>query len=260
MQFGLPLLYAVLVWWSATGCILYLDGLPQRTFAASIAGATLVLLGALAGVAHTAGEATPTGAFCAFSCAILIWGWMELSFLTGALTGPRRTACAAGCRGHRHVGHAIAAILYHEFAIIAGAVAIAALTWGAPNQVAIATFMVLWVMRTSAKLNLFLGVRNLGEAFLPDHLLYLESFLRRRRMNPLFPVSVVAGTLVTVLIAQRAAASDATPFQVAGSTLVAALLGLAVAEHWFMMLPLPTEALWSWGFRSRAETTARRAV
>jgi hypothetical protein len=26
---------------------------------------------------------------------------------------------------------------------------------------------------------------------------------------------------------------------------------LAIAEHWFLMLPLPVEGLWSWSLRSR---------
>jgi putative photosynthetic complex assembly protein 2 len=42
-----------------------------------------------------------------------------------------------------------------------------------PNQVGTGTFAVLWVMRISAKLNLFLGVRNLSEELLPPHLAYL---------------------------------------------------------------------------------------
>ena len=36
-----------------------------------------------------------------------------------------------------------------------------------PNQVATWTFALLWVMRLSAKFNLFLGVRNRGEEFGP---------------------------------------------------------------------------------------------
>jgi hypothetical protein len=28
-------------------------------------------------------------------------------------------------------------------------------------------------------------------------------------------------------------------------------MALAVVEHWFMVLPLPVELLWSWGMRSR---------
>ena len=31
---------------------------------------------------------------------------------------------------------------------------------------------------------------------------------------------------------------------------------LAVLEHWFLVLPLPSEALWSWGLRSRASAPA----
>jgi putative photosynthetic complex assembly protein 2 len=114
-------------------------------------------------------------------------------------------------------------------------------------------------MRTSAKLNLFLGVRNRGERFLPDHLRYLEGFLRRRRMNVLFPFSIVLGTAATVWLAQRAAAG-VTAFEMTGAALVAALLGLAVIEHGFMMIPVSIESLWSWGFRSRVAASPRRSV
>jgi putative photosynthetic complex assembly protein 2 len=260
MSIAWPVLYAVLVWWFATGAILYLDGLPRRTFPVSLGAATIVLVLALYGLNASSHDLTVRAAFVAFTCAVAVWGWMELSFLTGFVTGPRTKACAEHCDGVRHAGHAIEAILYHEFAIVAGAAAIVAATWRAPNQVGIGTFLVLWVMRSSAKLNLFLGVRNLGEAFLPEHLVYLRSFLRRRRMNPLFPVSVLFGATVVVLIATRMAAPGATPFDVAAGALIAALLSLAVIEHGFMMLPLPTEALWSWGFRSRSASSTRPTV
>jgi len=260
MNVAWPVLYAVLVWWFATGAILYLDGLPRHTFRASLGAATVVLVGALYGLAVAGEEVSVRGAFAAFTCAVAVWGWMELSFLTGLVTGPRRAGCDAACGGLRHAGHAIEAILYHEFAILAGAAAIVAVTWRAPNQVGIGTFLVLWVMRSSAKLNLFLGVRNLGEAFLPDHLAYLQSFLRRRRMNPLFPISVLLGAMVVVLLAARVAAPTSTPFQVTSGALIAALLALAVLEHGFMMLPLPTEALWRWGFRSRSASSTRPTV
>ena len=36
-------------------------------------------------------------------------------------------------------------------------------------------------MRQSAKLNVFLGVRNLSEEFLPQHLHYLQSYFTRSR-------------------------------------------------------------------------------
>ena len=230
---------------------MYLDGLPTRTFKVSLACATLLMLAAFAGLRTLIDDTTVWSAFYAFTFAVLIWGWMELGFLTGIVTGPRRTECIVGCAGLKHAWHAVEAILYHEFAIIGGALVIYLLSRGHANQVGLQTYLVLWIMRSSAKLNLFLGVRNLGEVFLPDHLRYLQSFLRVRRMNVLFPFSVTIGTAVAVVLFQHALDKAADPFVSSGTMLVAALLALAVLEHWFMMLPLPTEKLWGWGFKSR---------
>ncbi|MBS0393403.1 MAG: DUF3623 family protein, partial [Proteobacteria bacterium] len=66
-QVGLPVLYVVLLWWFGTGCILYLDGLPRRTFPVSLAVTTVLSGAALVGLAHTAAMTTPVGAFVAFT-------------------------------------------------------------------------------------------------------------------------------------------------------------------------------------------------
>ena len=49
-------------------------------------------------------------------------------------------------------------------------------------------------------------------------------------------------------------------FEVTSLSLCAGLLSLAVLEHWFLVLPLPFEALWNWGLRSRAAVPARDAL
>jgi putative photosynthetic complex assembly protein 2 len=123
------------------------------------------------------------------------------------------------------------------------------LTWGAPNQVGTWTFMALWGMRQSAKLNFFLGVRNLSEEFLPAHLHFLKSFLRRRAMNPLMPVSITVGTALVAWLIGRAAAPGISAFRATGLTFVIAMLALAVIEHWFLVLPLPFARLWHWALR-----------
>ena len=69
-------------------------------------------------------------------------------------------------------------ILYHELAIVATALAVVAVTWGGANQVGTWTFLLLWAMRLSAKLNVFLGVPNLTEQFLPEHLRLSRELLR----------------------------------------------------------------------------------
>ena len=169
------------------------------------------------------------------------------------MTGPRVEACPDGCAGLRHFAHAASTLLYHELAIAATAVVVVAASLGAANQLGVWTFAALWAMRLSAKLNVYLGVPNVGEELLPEHLRYLERFFTRRRMNLLFPVSVTAGTLVTSSLVGSVSSADASAFQVTSNALLATMLGLAVLEHWFMVLPLPSTSLWSWGLRSRSE-------
>jgi putative photosynthetic complex assembly protein 2 len=249
--FALPALFALFVWWFSTGAILWLDGLPARTYRISMAGATLVLLAALWGLSASSGDASVLGAYCAFSCGLLAWAWQEMAFLMGYATGPSRAPCPADATGWRRFTLALRAILYHELAIIAGAVAVVAVPWGQPKQVGTWTYLLIWAMRQSAKLNVFLGARNLNENFLPPHLRYLGSFFLRRPMNLLFPFAVTAATLLTALLFHWALAPGATDFQAAGFTFLGTLAALATLEHWFLVLPIPAEALWNWGLRSR---------
>lgn len=248
---GWPILYTLFLWWFSTGAILYLDGLPRRTFRWSLAGASVVLAGALYALAATADDGSATAAYCAFTCAILVWGWLEMAFLMGYVVGPRTSACPPGSSGWRRATYAFEAILYHELALLAGLALVVAATWQAPNQVGTWTFLVLWVSRLSTKLNLFLGVRNLGEDFLPEHLRYLQTYFTRRPMNLLFPLSVSAGTVGAVLLWIAALADSTAPGVATGLSFVATLLTLALLEHWFLILPIRLDALWDWGMGSR---------
>ncbi|MGA2045745.1 MAG: putative photosynthetic complex assembly protein PuhE [Roseiarcus sp.] len=249
-RYGLPIAYTLLLWWSSTALILYLDGLPRRTFVWSMAGATALLAVALWGLVETGGSATATGAYLAFACGLLAWGWQLVSFYMGYVTGPRKTACAPDWVGWRRFIEAVRTSLYHELTVVVTAAAMLALTWRQPNQIALWTFVALWWMHQSAKLNVFFGVPNLGEELLPPHLRYLLSYMTRKPMNLLFPVSVSLSTVLTVLLAQKAAAADATPFEAAGFTMLATLMALAIAEHWFLVTPLETNALWRWGVKT----------
>ncbi len=250
-QYLLPVLYTLFVWWFSTGVILYLNGLPKWTFKWTFAGATVVLGLALAGLAATRQDTRTTGAYLGFTCGLLVWAWQEVAFLLGYVTGSRRTPCPTST-GWRRARYALQAVLHHELALVMLATAVLATTWGGANQTGMWTFMILWTMRQSAKLNVFLGVRNLNEGFLPLHLQYLQTYFKRKPMNRLFPVSVIVSTIVAALVWQQAAVIGITGFDATALTFAATLLSLAVLEHWFLVLPLPSEALWAWGLRSRA--------
>ena len=254
-----PALFALFVWWFSTGVIIFLDQLPARTFRYSMAGATLVLGGALWGMSVSAGDSSVTGAYCGFTCGLLAWGWQEMSFYMGFITGPRRQACGHGCGGWKHFIHAVQTTIWHELAILSGAVLLASITWHQPNHVGLWTYLVLWAMQISAKLNVFLGVRNLNEQFLPDHLKYLKGFLTQKPMNLLFPFSVTMATVAAVLFWEKVAAAGASAFGQAACTFLATMLTLAILEHWCLMLPLPFAALWKWGLALKSRQSGQAA-
>ena len=264
LQHGLPALHGLLIWWISTCLILFLDSLPQRTFRYSMAGATTVLTAAVYGLVVSATDTSVTGAYTAFTCGVAIWGWLEISFYMGYVTGPRRHHCSHGCSGWRHFGHAIQASLYHELALLLLAGLVMTLTWGRPNPFGMWTFIVLWWMHQSARLNVFLGVSNLNAEFLPAHLAHIKSFFRDEPMNLLFPFSVTASTICSVLMAQRALSFGADTFNATGYTLLTTMMVLAILEHWFLVLPISAtrvwNRLWQWCTGARGSLGSRPDV
>ncbi|SEP09282.1 putative photosynthetic complex assembly protein 2 [Methylobacterium sp. ap11] len=250
-DYAAPILYAVVIWWFLTGAILWLNHRPRRTHAWSFGATTVALFGALWVIAWSANQESEAGAYAAFTAALIVWGWQEMAFYMGYVAGPRRTAGSATDRGLARFGAAAATNLWHEAAIILGFAAIAWLTAGGPNRMALWTYLVLWGMNLSARLNLFLGVRNLHAEFLPEHLRYLGSFFRRAPMNALFPVAMILATGFLLVLLHPAVTESASAFKRSGHTMMATLMALAILEHGFLMLPLPSAALWGWGLPAR---------
>jgi putative photosynthetic complex assembly protein 2 len=259
LELTIPVVFAVFIWWFSTGLVLLLDGLPRTTFRWSILISSVLAATALYGLAHTSKQSSMVNAYCAFTCALLIWGWHELTFLTGWLTGPRKQPSTVTC-GWPRFTQAVAAIIWHELAILASALLIVGITWNAPNQIGLWTFLVLWSMRTSAKLNLFFGVRNLSEEFLPAHLTYMATYFRRLPMNAFFPVSVLGASSVLVAMTVRLLHPATSSTDVVGLALVSTMLAMAVLEHFLLVVPVPSTALWRWALRNRAAQVAVSAA
>ena len=254
-------LFALALWWFSTGVIIYLDNLPRVTHRWSMAAATIVLVLALRGLHDASAQATVSGAYAAFTYGLLVWGWQEMSFFMGFITGPVRQPCPPDCGGWPRFVRALKACLYHEIVCLVFGAIIVVQTYGGPNQIGAWTYFVLWLMRLSAKLNVLFGVQNLSEEFIPEHLGFIRSFLRQRPMNLLFPFSVTLSTIATALLAQRALAGGVTPFAATGALFIALLMFLAVLEHWFLVLPISVSALWSWSLPGQPgrESAASRA-
>ena len=88
---------------------------------------------------------------------------------------------------------AVSTTIYHEACVVGAVACLALISVTEPNPTAFYTVTVLWLMRWSAKLNLFFGVRAFNERWLPDHLNYLVSYLRTDRLSAFLPISTAIG-------------------------------------------------------------------
>lgn len=258
MDYGLPVLIALFSWWFCTGAVLYLDGLPKHTFKWSMLGGSAVALLGFWGIAESAQDETAHGAMIAFLSALALWGWLEMSFYMGFVTGLSKERSPEGMRGWPHLKHALKANVWHELAILGFGIVILAITWDAPNRLALWIFLVFGWMHESARLNVLFGVRNVNAHFLPEHLDFLKGYLTQRPMNLFFPLSVTVSTIVAAFLVEAAVDAD-DAYQRAGYTYLATIMILATLEHWFLVLPLPSERLWEWGLKSRNQDDAAPA-
>jgi putative photosynthetic complex assembly protein 2 len=238
------LAFALMSWWLGTGAILWLVRLKASSFRWSLLAATLVLVLGLVGSGYSMRSAGSDSAYLAFASVILMWSWHELAFLTGWLTGPRRVALQVGAQGSQRLVQSVQAVAYHEVALLLNFAVLWVMQSGQPNHVALCTFALLWCMRLSAKLNLFLGVPQTGAQYLPTHLSYLASYFKRGPVTRFFFGTLAASalTLVWLIWEVRTGAVTATT----GWVLLATLLGLAIVEHVLMAFPLSIEKLWGW--------------
>ncbi|MDT8857891.1 putative photosynthetic complex assembly protein PuhE [Paracoccaceae bacterium Fryx2] len=240
---------ALFLWWFFTGAILWRvkaadNGGPEQHLWSVLLG--LPLLGAgFYGVVHTVPDGSPQGAYLAFLSALAIWGWIELAFLSGIVTGPNTRECPEGATEWDRFLRGFGTLAWHETLLVVALLALIVLSKDAVNSFALYTFIVLFFARISAKLNLFLGVPRINTEFLPRPLAHLSSHFRRATMNPLFPVSITTISFASACWMERVWSAP-TPGAVTGFTLLAALTLLALLEHWFMVLPLPDQKLWRW--------------
>jgi putative photosynthetic complex assembly protein 2 len=241
--------YVLFVWWFLTGTVLFLVGRSSRHGGLFKIGTAVLFLASLAGVAVSSRQADAAGAYCVFTCAVLLWGAIEISLLAGWITGPKPDVCPYGGATSDRLWHALQAIAYHELALVATTALVFAVTAGAPNQLGWWTFAALLVLRQSAKINLFLGVRTLNDELLPPQVAFLRSYFSRKQINALFPLSVTLATSAAAVLSV-AAVNTGSPFHALAFALLATLVALGALEHWFMVLPVPVVDLWRWSVRA----------
>ena len=172
-----PIAIAVLVWWSSTGLLIWLvrRGSVVRLNAAMVL--TIASIGATLCIIPIRTEASLAGAYAGFAIGLTAWAWHEAMFLFGFITGPARTNCPVGLKGWSRFTASTKVVLHHELAIAAHGALIILLSAGYTNTTAAMTFVLLWGMRLSAKLLIFLGAKNASDAFLPEPIIIYQATL-----------------------------------------------------------------------------------
>jgi putative photosynthetic complex assembly protein 2 len=247
-EFAIPALYALLVWWLGTGIVLTVVRRRTDTYRASLVVGLTLAVAALVVIAASSHKDTELAAYLGFTAAIVVWGFVELTFLTGLITGPNKANIAASISGIARLRPAVASVIHHELALLAGGVAILIAAQGAIGATAVLTYSLLWIMRLSAKINLFLGVPQLHDELLPTPILHLRSHFRRRPVSSRLAISILmtlaAGLALVWLAITATPSASATEH-----ALLASLCLLACLEHVFMLIPVPLMKMWNWGGR-----------
>ncbi|MEM6409430.1 MAG: putative photosynthetic complex assembly protein PuhE [Pseudomonadota bacterium] len=241
--------FAVFAWWFFTGAILLIvrksDAGEAVAHGRSVfLSVPLAALG-FAGLVVSSAEMTLANVYISFLSVLLIWGWIELAFLAGIITGPERRDCPPGLTGMARFTRAWNTVAHHELLLFGTLLIIVLLATGAENTFGVWVYLVLFIARISAKLNLFFGVLRINTEFVPLPLQHIKSYFRQGCLTFAFPVGVTVLTLAAAWFLERTLASETAPF-VAGFALLTALSLLAAIEHWLMVIPLPDAKLWRW--------------
>jgi putative photosynthetic complex assembly protein 2 len=226
--FGMTLAF----WWLATGLVIAAQrDLPTRVLAGVVSGA-LALLG-LALLARSRTDASPAGARQGLAGAGLLWAWVAVSLYAGWLVGPTPRAPAAPPPNLAAAWDAVHALLWHEVGSLLALGLAWALVRAGPNRTGFQALLAFWGTTQLAKLNVFAGVANPGERFLPEWLGFVRWYFGPTRSSPLLPLTVAALACAAVWLARRAARAE-DPFARWAGAALACLLALGAVEHVFL--------------------------
>jgi len=247
--FTTAVLFVIALWWLGTGLVLVLQ---QRLNSASrlnkiaLACATLV---SLSGIYITSTSLSESAQFFGFTSAVVLWGCIELSYYLGFITGLHCRPCPENVTTWKRFRLALGASIWHELLVLSLGFILIVSQHDAINTIGLNTYLVLWLMRWSAKLNLFLGVPNFSTAWFPERLEHVASYIKTGSISPFYFISVLGASTIVVQLLHKANQIDVQhPYLY---IMPAVLLILAVVEHLFMVVPFQDLKMWNRVFNSK---------
>lgn len=248
MTTTIAVISAIFIWWFATGAVIALARLGTKFPGTVMAIVTSIAMAGLYGLLVSQSMAGTAGTYLGFGSALALWAWHETTFLLGLITGPRRVALSQEPVQKSRFRAAFLTVRDHEIALALTALLLLVFLHDGGNLTGLLTFLLLWVMRISTKLNIYLGAEHAISDMLPDRLAYLKTYFRTDRTSRWFYASLAFNIAVLVVLVSLAVQTPAEPERVMWS-LLATFCALALVEHLFLVLPVRDSALWAWAIR-----------
>ena len=248
-----PFIVTIVIWFMATGLVAWADNRDAKTFPKSLMIGGIGGITGLLVILAVSQSVSVLAVYAAFVGALMVWGWHEIGFLTGAAAGPRREPASPGISGARRFAEATATVIHHEVVLAITALVLISLSWNMPNQIGATVFVLLFGLRLSAKINMFVGVPNSSAEMLPPHLDYLKTYFGRNRMTWLLAASMLSITALAAWFGSLALAAELGSAEMVGASLLTTLCLLGALEHLFLALPFRDGMLWGWAFRKRVD-------
>jgi len=246
----ISIIFVLFLWWSLTGVILFIakqgDFVGGKYHLISSIFSFPIFIGAWFYYVNSLNASNLLDIFIAFFASLIIWGWCELTFLTGIVTG------FTGVNIERHQSekqrflNGLKSIIFNEVLLLLCLTIMAFLTVGKANNIGLYAFFILYVARISAKLNLFFGVPYINLEFLTNRLRHLEVFCRVAPIGTFFFVSFLVLSGLFGSLAVIVYSSGNTPTIQLGYFMLSTLAALAIVEHLFMAIPFRDAKLWNW--------------
>lgn len=256
MDLFLPIVTVILLWWSATGFILWLargwvEELGKRLLLVTVIAAISVA----AMIISSANDAVWT-AYLGFLAALGLWSWVEFTFLAGIITGSRKMPCPEHSKGWARFVLAYKTLDHHEYVLVAMLGLIAFIDWigVAGMSMTLKTFTLLWAMRIGAKFAVFSGVPGFSDEMMPARLNYLKSYFGKGRTGIGFYLSFCFTLSLLAAGVYFINTNTYPPTLEAEIVMLTTLVGLGTVEHLFMVLPVTDSKLWAWAMRHQTRS------
>ena len=112
------LVIAVSSWWLLTGLALLLVHQPHERARMGFIILSILALLAWCLVPLTVDSSEPLAAAVGFMLGLLIWGWLEVSYLLGYVNGPNHEVCEKNATMWERFKGGVATTIYHEVCVL----------------------------------------------------------------------------------------------------------------------------------------------